>query len=610
MSLSILVQQLREGGVGELEAAARLPDHTVYTFDQETPPDTAAGCAWNVLKTTRRQVVSLRFSRFQSHEVIRLERGPQRAVVHPSPQLTDLVPRGGRYAYDLIAYVGQESFLHGRKLQDIAVELVSLGIPFSSLYDVQQKFLFYLGHLHRQSAPRIREYLQQRGAVTWLIDGTQELGSPVFFGVKEAQDDLLLGCWKISSENVDEAAPCLAELKEAYGLPERVLHDLSDAMSGACDRALEGVKHHVCQFHLLRDIGQDLYQTPQLALSKLLRQLKLQARMKEQRSGQLQWLREHRDQTQGELVLRDLLEGKPVAGPWPELLGREVLLALHQWILDYARDGRRQGFPFDPYLLYLHRRVVRAAAGLERLQEQSAARKMPMALSNLARMLNAYLTNPQVAAAAAHFEAAWTVFQRLRDVLRFSAQGTTPLRDSYRLTTSEQRRMISSLQDLREECRQRSLDEADPLQQRLNATVCAHLDRYWECLPNGEEDFRERTTNGLERHWGQSKRVRRRTHGRRKLTRDFQALPEESMLVPNLDNPRYQELVLGTPENLADRLAAAGRTAGPYSAWQKRRNQSSLGRLPKRLLRKENSLDHLLGYYDDWQQQGELKAAG
>lgn len=364
MSLSILVQQLREGGVGELEAAAHLPDHTVYTFDQETPPNTAAGCAWTVLKTTRRQVVSLRFSRFQSHEVIRLERGQERVVVHPSPQLTDLVPRGGRYAYDLIAYVGQESLLHGRKLQDIAVDLVSLGIPFSSLF------------------------------------------------------------------------------------------------------------------------------------------------------------------------------------------------------------------------------------------------------SNLARMLNAYLTNPQVAAAAAHFEGAWTVFQRLRDVLRFSAQGTTPLRDSYRLTASEQRRMISSLQDLREECRQRSLDEADPLQQRLNTTVSTHLDRYWEYLPSGEESFPERTTNRLERHWGESKRARRRTHGRRKLTRDFQALPEESMLVPNLDNPRYVELVLGTPENLADRLAAAGRTAGSYSAWQKRRNQTSLGRLPKRLLRKDNSLDHLLGYYDDWQQQGELNAAG
>ncbi len=30
--------------------------------------------------------------------------------------------------------------------------------------------------------------------------------------------------------------------------------------------------------------------------------------------------------------------------------------------LDYRSDGRRRRFPFDPYLLYLHRRLVRAVA--------------------------------------------------------------------------------------------------------------------------------------------------------------------------------------------------------------------------------------------------------
>lgn len=525
-----------------------------------------------------------------------------------SPQLAKIAPQGGRYAYDLIAHVGVENLLHGRKLQDLAADLATLQIPFSSLCDLQQKFMFYFGHLHRQSAPRIRDYLQQRAAMTWLIDGTQELGSPVFFGVKEAQDGFLLGCWKIGSENLDDVVPCLVELREAYGWPERVLHDLSDTMSGACDRVLPGVTHHVCQFHLLKDIGEDLFQAPQAALSKLVRQLKLQPRMKEQRSGQIQWLREHGTRP-SDLVLRDLLEGNPVPSPLPDLLGRELLLAFHQWILDYAKDGRRQGYPFDPYLLYLHRRAARARAGLNRLREQQAGRKMPQALINLVRMLNDYLGNPQVAAAISQYEAAWTVFQSLRDVLRLSAQGTSPLRDPYRLTATEQRTMISSLQELRDECRRRSTEDDDP-QQRICATVYTHLDRYWKHLPTGNEHYRERTNNGMETHWGQAKRTRRCVHGRRKLTQDFQALPQEYMLIQNLDNPRYVELVLGTADKLAEKLADAGRTAGTFSQWQQQRRQTSLGRIPKRLLRNENSLDELLGYYDDWQDQGPAKAAG
>ncbi|MGH9565861.1 MAG: hypothetical protein ACRD4I_07760, partial [Candidatus Angelobacter sp.] len=514
-----------------------MPSHASYSFDRDAKQSGAEEQPLIILKTTHRQVVSLRFSRFESQEVVRQERRQEGHVTHHSPQLAAIAPQGGRYAYDLIAHVGVESLLHGCKLQDLTADVAALQIPFSSLYDLQQKFMFYFGHLHRQSAPRIRDYLQQRGDMTWLIDGTQELGSSVFFGVKDAQDGFLLGCWKIGSENLDDVVPCLTELKEAYGAPERVLHDLSDVMSGACDLALTGVTHHVCQFHLLKDIGQDLFQAPQAALSKQVRQLKLQPRMKEQRAGQIQWLRENGTQ-QSELVLRNLLEGKPVSSPLPDLLGRELLLAFHQWILDYARDGRRQGFPFDPYLLYLHRRVARARVGLDHLRQQQAGRKMPPALINLVRMLGAYLSNPQVVAAIAHYEAAWTVFQCLRDVLRFSAQGTSPLRDSYRLTATEQRTMFSSLKELREEYRRRSTADDDPQQRTLYATVYTHLDRYWEHLPTGDEGCRERTTNGLETHWGQAKRTRRCVHGRRKLTQDFQALPQEYMLTQNLDNPQ------------------------------------------------------------------------
>src|SRR5207253_882848 len=84
---------------------------------------------------------------------------------------------------------------------------------------------------------------------------------------------------------------------------------------------------------------------------------------------------------------------------------------------------------------------------------------------------------PGVAAALTQYEAAWTVFQSLRDVLRLSAQGTSPLRDPYRLTATEQRTMFSSLQELREECRRRSTEDDDPQQRQLCDIVCTHLDR-------------------------------------------------------------------------------------------------------------------------------------
>ena len=96
--------------------------------------------------------------------------------------------------------------------------------------------------------------------------------------------------------------------------------------------------------------------------------------------------------------------------------------------------------------------------------------------------------------------------------------------------------------------------------------VGEHLDRYWGQLSAGPEDpCRERTTNGLESWWGNSKRRCRKRHGRKKLTREFRSLPAEYMLIANLENPKYVELLLdGDLSKLAEKLADAGRTAGPW----------------------------------------------
>lgn len=94
-----------------------------------------------------------------------------------------------------------------------------------------------------------------------------------------------------------------------------------------------------------------------------MRQLKLQSRLKEQRKGQTASLR---GQIENTSWLVEVLAGNQ-AGMSKETAGREVLLAFHQWLLDYPGDGHRQGFPFDPYLLYFHRRIVRASVALEQL---------------------------------------------------------------------------------------------------------------------------------------------------------------------------------------------------------------------------------------------------
>jgi hypothetical protein len=555
--------------------------------------------AGHVLKTSCRTVVSLELGCFRAREIVRHQEGQP---VHHSAQLASLVPPRARYGFDLIAHVAVESFLRGHSLQDIRRDLASrpnpLKVSLSTLWDLQRKFLFYLGHLHQQASASIRQYLNGRGETTWLLDGTIEPGTPVFLGIEDAASGLLLGGWKVPSENVDVIASCLSEAAQRYGQPARVLHDLSAAMSGACDQALANVPHFVCHYHLCRDVGEDLYERPQSALNQRLRSVKLQARLHEQRKGQTQLLRASTN-PQAQFVLSELLNGRPVQVPFSETLGREVLLALHYWILDYHSDGRRRGFPFDPYTLYLHRRVVRASDAVDRLlSNDSLARQAPIVLVNFQKLLREYCSDAQIKAAAELYERAFKMFDRLRRALRLTPEDMDQLRQLHELPGGEQPEIKTALDRLRQELRRQSEDECD-VDGVLAEIVLKHLDKYWTHLmpetPPADGASWKRTTNQLERHWGGMKRVRRRGHGRGKLVRDFLSLPEEYLLIPNLENPVWVELVLGgSLASLPARLAEASREAGSYAAWSKRRRPCLVGQLPRRLLRHDKFIDHLI----------------
>ena len=603
-----LLDELVKAALLEIENASQWPSGATYYFDREADSDPVAR-AGRAQKLLRRVVVSLRFATFQAQQVVRQQRQAGQTVLHHSPPLQALVPKGQRYDYELIAHVGQQTLLEGRPLQHVQHELEQrrprLDIPFSSLYDLQRKFLFYFGQLHQQAAPVLKDYLEQRGAVTWLIDGTLEPGTPVFFGVKEAQDGFLLNSWKIATENGDEMARCLTETGEHYGRPQEVLHDLSDAMDRACQTGLVGVPHWVCEHHLLSDVGDDLYAAPQAALSKLVRSLKFQARLREQRKGQTKWLREHLRQAPAPFVLKELLTRQDSQDGGKELLGREILLAFHFWILDYASDAHRQGFPFDPYLLYFHRRVVHTQEAFqEALKDQALLKQTPQVLLNFYHMLTDYVTNPHVQAAAAHYESAYRLFERLRHALRLPAQGDSPMRHAPQLLGGQAQEVREALTDLRQECRETRDDNPEGERGKLCDIVVTHLDRYEARLfvlqgADPSRRDRERTTAKLESHWGHGKRVLRRSHGRKKLTLEFQALPQEYMLVFNLDIPRYEELVLGDRSQLPDKLAQAGQHAGPFSHWHAKRKPLNLGRLPKRILRQEKFVEKLIGVYEE-----------
>jgi hypothetical protein len=598
------VERLSKGAVEAIEAASRLPQGATYTIDEEANEVGADAGVGPVEKTRIRTLVSARFGVLRVREVVRKGKGERDGLGRRPWKLTRLAPSGATHAFDLIARVGQETFLEGRTLAEVQATLANqrpyLALRPSTLYDLKLKFLFYLGEMHRWAGPRLRDYLQSRGSVVWLMDGTLEPGTPTFFGVEDAVDGLLLGSWKLPTENEEDVARCLREAARDFGPPQRVLHDLSQILGRACEKAFEEVPHSVCHFHLGKVIGNDLYEAPQAALMREVRSSQLQLRLKDQRSKQTQRLKEELRDPKVRLVLHDLLRHRDSKVEWTETLGREVLIAFHLWISDYPSDGHRQGFPFDPHLLYFHRRVVRTKAAFDHLLSHEAVQRCaPLRVFHaFSKKIDAYLDNPKVLCAAQHYETAFRIFEEVRTALRLTARGRSPLHDPYLLESGQEKEILLSLLELRAEFNQRARSGLDSHETKLYETALRHLDTYMPLL-HKESDAAPgiRTTNGLEGGWGKGKQALRKVHGRRRLTRDFDAMPAQYMLLLNLMRPVYIDLVLGSLENLPDKLAEAGASAPPFSHWLRERKKENVARLSKTILRDPRFPERLVEIY-------------
>jgi hypothetical protein len=598
LKVAEVLENARSAAQDNARQAGALPADAVYTFDRAAEQCQDGQALAPVIKTRQRTVVSLRFGAIRCREVLRRAEG----AATPGPSgLSSFAPAKMRYAYDLIAHVGVEYYLHGNTLAGIQQELrrrtPAVTVPASSLYDICIYFLYLFGQLHLQRAQRLRAALARDGKGVWLLDCTQEADSPAFFGVQETHYGALLGCWKMAAENQLDAARCLRQAVGCFGEPGRLLHDLGDVMLGVCAEVLPGVPDGVCHFHLARDVGEDLFRQPHKALGGRLQELKLQMRLRGQRQDQVDYLRKQLSRGEGALLLQRLLAGEPANACWTATLGREVLLAVHFWVLDYAQDGKRRGYPFDPHLLYLHRRLVRAAEALQRLRAGVvSARCLPESLRNLSERLKEYRDDEVIAEAAAWYEKAQGVFLQLRQALRLTGAGKTPMSESYGLGADEQRDVRREVKGLCERW-QKEKESRPAREKQLYEVVLSHLERYQgKLFYEGTEQLNEqsdRTTNDLERTWRDNKRRCRARHGRAKVKKDMQVLPAEAMLVGNLAIPEYVEAVLGSLADLPRHLAEAA-NGESFDSWKARQRPCKVGQLPRFVLRRQNFLGHLL----------------
>ncbi len=602
--MKLRYQLIRELG-GRVPDACRLSDG--YALEFVTADETCPNCGHDLrrVRTSVHQPVGLMLGR---PRVRCVQKGCGRCGwSDPFDGYRQLVPAGGNYAFDVMVEVGLARFRglqQDAEIRDRLQQHWGLTLPLSAIGLLSDSFLDGLAAAHRAHLPALRRQLEQDGGFAMHLDGTCEPGTEVLFAVMAAPRPWTLDAARMASENIEEIRQLLRRCVQDFGSPLAAMHDLSKNICAAKEALIPDVPDLICHYHFLENVGKKLCEKPHADLTKQLRRLKTRKALAMLRRDMVRWSRRG-DSSLSLQQIQELLASPGQAADLDLLtLRRLVAYVLLRWLDDFASDLHGEYFPFDLPSLAFYRRGCLLHQWLKTLlAKKDFPREDFSTLVTMSKHLSELEQDAAVVAAAKRLEAAASLFDELRDVLRLNSSPEHLLRGRGPSETAEVIRAIPErLKQWQTKLGRRLPKEQDADRRRDQQTVLNYLTTYQDQLVghvielpgHAEPLVVSRTNNVLEQRFGRTKRSLRRKAGTKKLTRYIEAMRPEVLLLPNLDDAAYVDLVY---DGSLDNMASVFAKHWPYAQAARRQRQQAKSGHPmpttKQQLRSPDLLDNL-----------------
>ncbi len=542
--------------IADADACILFPKTPTLYFYPEDHQCPKCGSGLNVRKTRTKTVVTMDIGAFRARETVLF--CPNDKMPFTSQQLRRLVPEGATFGFDVIVEVGMALFVHGRNNQETMKELAARNVFVSEreISYLGKKFIIYLAIAHRRSRTRIRDLMARKGGYILHVDGTCEGDSPNLFCGLDGISELILDTIKIPSEKKKLLIPFFQRIKDQFGEPKALVHDMGRGIVAAVEEVFPGVKDFVCHFHFLRDIGKDLLLDDYTALRKRLQKLKVRSSLR-QKSKYLERKINPASQHLDEIM------ASIGTGAWQTTSFESIPLvttyALIHWVFEYPCQSSGYGFPFDRPHLDFYRRLQKAHRLLGKI--------MNVHLRGIARdnkpFYQAYNTlekvvkDKQLNELAANLEQKSKVFDKLRKAMRIALfESRDGLNDNGNDT--DMKSVEEKVTDFRKWL------VSNEQRQTQYSKMIEQIDKYWEKLfadpiavvtPEGVMNIQpQRTNNILERFFRGEKRRHLKKSGVASMNKILKAAFAETPLVQNLKNGEYMDIILDGCQNLAERF--------------------------------------------------------
>jgi hypothetical protein len=512
------------------------------------------GCELKVLKTRRRRVSTLHIGRFLARDVIMSCKSCART--YQSEELGDMVAPGANFGYDVMVYAGKALFLRYRNEGEVVAELAEKNVQISprEVSLLGMKFVTYLALAHQRCAPGITADMQKRGGYICHLDATCEGGNPLLMSSIDSLSNIVLGNVKLPAEDEAHIVPFLQHIKDAYGTPLALVHDMGKGILKAVASVFPKVPDFICHFHFLRDIGKDYlgdeYDIIRKRLSAHGIGTKLRYRAKQLKADMdrhPEWIKALETAIGDTSLPSDARRYLPVVNTY----------ALIQWALQAKSEGRGYGFPFDHPHLAFARRLRHLNADVERIKDIQLRGQWRdnVPYFKIHGALKPIMKDKPLWEAITAIETKITVFEKLREAMRIAPKsGGNGLNDEGRKGS------IRTIEKRVKKFRAWMTGRKDYPQTPAARKMIEQIDTYWEKLfadpitvqtPTGSILIQpQRTNNILEQFFRSLKRANRRRTGNASSRRMLQTILAETPLVKNLNNPAYLTILLNAKPSL------------------------------------------------------------
>ncbi len=503
-------------------------------------------------KTRPRILSTLHLGNFNAQETI--IQCPCCKRTYASEQLQSLVPFQGKFGFDIIVKVGRALFLQCRNdvdIQQVLFKENNVSISLSEINYLSKKFIVYLALSHQDCKEELKHHMQVQGGYILHLDGTCEGESPHLMSSIDEISRIVMHNQKMPSENSDYITPFLEHIKESYGNPLALVHDMGAGILLAVSEVFPGILDFICHFHFLKAQGKNLFEQDYSTIRRHLRSYKLSTQLRKIAKALKQAIDED------EVMVTELTTYLQVQNAKDsqssEICPTIRVYLLITWILEAGKASHGFGFPFDRVYFDTYNRLQQAYPTLRNLKSSIGKGLLPLML------LHKVVVDTSLKSVSIRMTEKTQVFDQLRQCMRIALPDDKQgLNDDGHPDIKTIEKAVSQF------CQDEKIIELASSNYHYKRLL-KQIDKFKDKLfadpikvktPAGDIMIQpQRTNNIMEQFFREEKRRCRKKSGQLSLSRTLKGMLADTALVKNLTNADYMGILLKGKPSLEERFA-------------------------------------------------------